>query len=258
MTKRKIVLFTSALERTTDLNKAAYFWMAVKEEGDLTIHEGRIETDEDREALRELLKEAELETGETEKADGLLPLYLEVYGRDLGDFEVAKAGWHLGAKRYRKKRALAGIVGHEEWPEYEGLTKEESRRLNDWLWYQVYTQKSLSLTKLVSGVSEKFGLPYSNAERIVRTELANIFNKMREWAYETETQVAKFVWVAPPDACEKCTEVAKRSAAGVSIARLKRLIKEVGESQAREWTVHPNCRCTFVRKYGRQRGWERV
>lgn len=183
----------------------------------------------------------------------------EFYGGvDEEDVEVIKAGWQLGIKRYGKGRAVAGITGYEEWPGYSGLTKEKSLRINDWLWDQAFEQATLDLEKLVMGLEGRFGLDRQQAENIVRTEMANIFNKMREWAYTTETRVRKFKWVAKADSCEKCREVAERTAGGVTLDELKAIIKEVGGEYAREWTVHPQCRCTFKRAYGKGRGWERV
>jgi len=42
------------------------------------------------------------------------------------------------------------------------------------------------------------------------------------------------------------------------LEELKELIKSYGGEYAREWTVHPQCRCTFVRAHGPKKGWEKV
>ncbi|MEM4458325.1 MAG: hypothetical protein QXN23_05865 [Candidatus Caldarchaeum sp.] len=190
-----------------------------------------------------------------EKALELAKLF---YGElDKDDAEVLKAGWQLGVKRYGKRKAVRGVVGYEEWPAYSGLGKDKSGRINVWLWDAAFAQKTLDLEKLVSGLVERFDLDRRQAENIVRTELANIFNKMREWAYTRETGIKKFRWIAKFDACEKCKEVEALAAKGVSLAELKAIIKQVGGEYAREWTVHPQCRCTFTRFRGAMRDWEK-
>lgn len=177
----------------------------------------------------------------------------QLYG-EVDDVDVLKAGWQLGVKRYGRKRAARGVVGYEEWPGYVGLSRKESLEINNWLWDMAFTRRTLDLRKLVNGLVEEFMLDEQQAENIVRTELANIFNKMREWAYTRETGVKKFKWVAKHDACEKCREVELRTAEGVSLKALKAIIRKVGGKHAREWTVHPQCRCTFVRAEGAARG----
>ncbi|MEM0375762.1 MAG: hypothetical protein QXP43_05610 [Nitrososphaerota archaeon] len=187
------------------------------------------------------------------RADGMIKSKVgkaakALYG-DVSEEEVMvlKAGWQLGVQRYGKERGVAGVVGYEAWPGYAGLSKRESELINAWLWDQAFLQKTLSLEKLTEGLVRKFKIPRPQAENIVRTELANIFNKMREWAYLSEARVGKFKWVTKHDACEKCKEVEARTAKGVTMDELKAIIKEVGGEYAREWTVHPQCRCTFVR-----------
>jgi len=172
------------------------------------------------------------------------------------DYEILKAGWQLGVKRYDKESRIAGIVGYETWPEYSGIDPATSAEINAYLWDMAFKKRKFDLKELVKDLSKKFKLDKDQAELIVRTEMANIFNKMREWAYKEKTDVTKFVWVAKKDACDKCLAIAKASKRGVTLDELKELIKMHGGPYAREWTVHPNCRCTFVRKYGKKARWE--
>jgi len=186
--------------------------------------------------------------------------YVETYSTvvDDNDLEIVKVGWQLGVKRYAKGERIAGIVGYEVWPGYEGLDKATSERINAFLWDLAFGARTLKLDDLKSQLIERFGLDDRQAENIVRTEMANIFNKMREWAYLEKTKVKKFRWVAKEDACEKCKAVEKASRQGVTLEELKELIKSYGGEYAREWTVHPQCRCTFVRAHGPKKGWEKV
>ena len=172
------------------------------------------------------------------------------------DYDILKAGWQLGVKRYDKESRIAGIVGYEQWPGYEGLDRATSERINAFLWDMAFAKRRFGLDEIVMELKNRFGLDEKKAELIVRTEFANIFNKMREWAYKEKTEVKKFKWVAKEDACEKCRQIAEVSKRGVTLDELKELIKQYGGPYAREWTVHPNCRCTFVRKAGRRKRWE--
>jgi hypothetical protein len=172
------------------------------------------------------------------------------------DYDILKAGWQLGVKRYDKESRIAGIVGYEQWPGYEGLDRATSERINAFLWDMAFAKRRFGLDEIVMELKNRFGLDEKKAELIVRTEFANIFNKMREWAYKEKTEVKKFKWVAKEDACEKCRQIAEVSKRGVTLDELKELIKQYGGPYAREWTVHPNCRCTFVRKAGRKKRWE--
>jgi hypothetical protein len=185
---------------------------------------------------------------------------LEQYSTAIDDFDVdiVKAGWQLGVKRYAKEPRIAGIVGYEEWEGYEGLGREKSLELNNFLWDMAFNKRRFGLDELKREVVDRFGMDDKQAENIIRTEFANIFNKMREWAYLEKTKVKKFRWVAKADACEKCKAVEAASKSGVSLERLKELIKEYGGKYAREWSVHPQCRCSFTRARGPVGGWERV
>jgi hypothetical protein len=194
-----------------------------------------------------------------EKEYGILK-YIETYSTvlDDDDLEIVKVGWQLGVKRYAKGERIAGIVGYEDWPGYEGLDRATSERINAFLWDLAFGARTFKLDDLKSQLIERFGLDDRQAENIVRTEMANIFNKVREWAYLEKTRVRKFKWVAKEDACEKCKAVEMASRQGVTLEELKELIRSYGGKYAREWTVHPQCRCTFVRAHGPKKGWEKV
>jgi hypothetical protein len=185
---------------------------------------------------------------------------LEQYSTTIDDFDtdIVKAGWQLGVKRYAKEPKIAGIVGYEEWEGYEGLGRDKSLGLNYFLWDMAFNKRKFDLEELKRDVVKKFGIEEKQAENIIRTEFANIFNKVREWAYIEKTKVRKFKWVAKDDACEKCRGVEKASKRGVSLEKLKELVKEYGGEYAREWTVHPQCRCSFIRYSGDKSWWEKI
>jgi len=217
------------------------------------LYEGRRKEEEADSSLEEaekVLEDLEYEM----KLRGYANEYTTVVDEE--DYEILKTGWQLGVKRYDKESRIAGIVGYEAWPEYVGIDPATSAAINAYLWDMAFSKKKFDLKELVKELSKKFKLDTDQAEVIVRTEMANIFNKMREWAYQEKTEVTKFVWVAKKDACDKCLAIAKASKRGVTLEELKELVKIYGGSYAREWTVHPNCRCTFVRKYGKKARWE--
>lgn len=192
--------------------------------------------------------------------DEVLKKAIETYSVYLGkeDEEIIKAGWQLGVKRYGKEMSIAGIVGYEEWEEYVGIPREKAISVNNWIWDKVFSKKTLDLEKLKAEMVEIFKIPESQAEAIIRTEMANIFNKMREWGYLEKTDAKYFKWVAKADACEKCKRIEAMTRRGISLDELKKLIREIGGKYAREWTVHPQCRCTFVKARGRKKSWEKV
>jgi hypothetical protein len=207
-------------------------------------------------SIDELIEERLAEIAEWSLEKSLYEAAKE-YSTYADDMDVLKVGWQLGVKRYGKKRATSGIATYEEWPIYSGLTEEESKKINEWLWDMAFEQGTLDLEKLVDGLSREFGLDENKARLIIRTEMANIFNKAREWAYATETGALKFRWVTRLGACEKCKSVEDAARRGVSLAELKKIIKTIGGESAREWTVHPLCRCTFkaIRRRG-EKWWE--
>jgi hypothetical protein len=220
---------------------------------------GRPRTDEQRfegEELGRRPKGGDVVLGLDDNLRKALDTYSTVL--DNTDFEIVKAGWQLGVKRYAKESRIAGVVGYEEWEGYEGLGRDRSLELNDFLWDMAFNKRRFDLDELKREVVDRFGIDDKQAENIIRTEFANIFNKMREWAYLEKTKVRKFRWVAKADACEKCKAVEAASKNGVSLEKLKELIKEYGGKYAREWTVHPQCRCSFTRASGSVKGWERV
>lgn len=177
------------------------------------------------------------------------------------DLEILKAGFHKAIKRYPKGVTMKGLVDAEFWDKYSGLSVEKSKQINEILIKSILSGKWKDKDYLVRAVMA-VGVPENQAEMIVKTELANLANRIRELAYKEWTKVQKFVWVTERDVsvCEKCREVEGRTANGVILDELKKIIKEVAGDTAREYVVHPGCRCSFTRYWGggeiRIRYWE--
>lgn len=165
------------------------------------------------------------------------------------DAEILKAGFHKAIKKYPKKQIMEGLIDSKFWEKYAGVSVEKSKQINDILLKAVLSGKWRNKDYLVRAIVS-VGVPHSQAEMIAKTELANLANRVREYSYKEWTRVQKFVWVTENDnnVCEKCKEMERRTAHGVTLDEMKKLIKEVGGETAREYVLHPACRCTFTRK----------
>jgi len=166
---------------------------------------------------------------------------------DDDDFEILKAGWHSAITRYGKERQEA-MIDIDFWKKYAGLSDEQSREVNKVLTRVILSQQWIYKTKVIEKLM-KLGIDEKKAIMIATTELANMANKARELAYKRRTKVKKFIWVTEKDdrVCEKCKEVERLTSNGVSLDELRKIIKRVGGESSREYTVHPQCRCTFTR-----------
>lgn len=171
---------------------------------------------------------------------------------DVG-FEIVKERLSLALKRYPKSMVYSALIDGELWQKYAGLTKEQSKRINEILVDSILEGKYLYPRVVAQKISREIGLPMNRALIIARTELAYTANKAREFAYKEMTNVEKFVWVAEPDACEKCKRVQELSSKGVTLEELKRIIRRVCGGTARELLCHPNCRCSIKRFYDDKR-----
>ncbi len=180
---------------------------------------------------------------------------------DNEDYEILKRGFHRAIKKYPKEEVLRGLVEHEFWKRYAGLSEKQSEQINKILTKAIFSGKWTNKDYIVRAIMA-VGVTKQQAEMIAITELANLANRVREIAYKDYTKVRKFVWVTEKDdrVCEKCKEVERRTQGGVTIEELKAIIKEIGGDTAREYVLHPQCRCAFKRNYVkgriRMRWWE--
>lgn len=98
----------------------------------------------------------------------------------------------------------------------------------------------------------------SQGRTIVRTEIHNIYAKAREEMYskyEEEAEVTLlYRWLSANDfrTCKVCREIERRTKKGVTMDRLKDVIRDVMRKHGlrydprKPFTVHPNDRCTFI------------
>jgi len=137
---------------------------------------------------------------------------------------------------------------------YEGFTKRKSREINNILLRGA--AENWSEKRLMDELVRKFGMDEAQAEGIVRTEMHELKSKAREIAYKMADPEgeAKYKWINPLDSrtTKVCKELVERTKNGVTLDRLKELVKEVASKygfKAREFTPHPNCRSTFIRVF---------
>lgn len=174
------------------------------------------------------------------------------------DYEILKVGWSQAVKgRFGSLRDWLFSTLSHDWMGYEGLTKTQSDAVNDVIASMV-EDGVVNVNKIIEAVVDEVGIPEEKAELIVKTELANLANRVREEIYRSRTNVKKFVFKTMGDeaVCEKCSLVESMTANGVSLDDIKKIIKEVGGQYARDYTVHPLCRCAIAAKHGGRFSWE--
>lgn len=177
---------------------------------------------------------------------------------DYDDYELLKAGWGLGYRAYKRdvEREAKGLV--EFWQRYAGLSEERSKRINKAILNAIEDGTWRYKEKLVRRIMKAGNVSRERAELIVKTELSNFANRVREEMYKRETSAKKFVWITERDerVCDVCKRMESMCAKGVTLDEMKSFIKMLG---GRDWILHPQCRCTFVRKHFKApRKWEFV
>jgi len=136
---------------------------------------------------------------------------------------------------------------------FEGISEETSEKIKEYLIDA--SVKRISYSEMINHIMELSGIDEVSADRIVRTELHEMRNKLRELAYsEKEPEETKYKWVGPTDkrTTEICKNITERSAKGVSMDELKKIVEEEGTRggfKPRDWSPHINCRHTFVRHF---------
>jgi hypothetical protein len=174
---------------------------------------------------------------------------------DEDDLEILKTFWNRAVKDYGDARRAGAIDLAGFWGKFEGVSQADSDKINGIL-ERAMLFKIFDKDKIVDVIVDETGIDRSKAETIARTEMANLCSKARELAYKEKTNVTKFVWSAKSDACEVCQEIKNQAKDGVTLNQLRVIIEKVGGEKAREFVAHPNCRCSFVRKFGEKRWWE--
>ncbi|MGQ9642142.1 MAG: hypothetical protein ACUVUF_08540 [Candidatus Bathycorpusculaceae bacterium] len=179
---------------------------------------------------------------------------------DEDDYNIVKGWFSKAMDSLRLEETKDMDVYADFWQKYAGIRPEISRDINTIIRNKVRLDREVSVDKIVDAVVKATGIDKEQAKTIVRTELSVIANKARELAYSGRTNVEKFKWVPSSGACPLCQEVARKTRNGVTIEQLKNIIKTVGGASSRELLVHPNCRCSFIRAFHKERSrrWEKL
>lgn len=140
---------------------------------------------------------------------------------DYDDYELLKAGWGLGYRAYVRdvEKETKNLV--EFWQRYAGLSDEKSRRINKAILNAIEDGTWKYKEKLVNRIMKAGNISRERAELIVRTEMSNFANRVREEMYKRNTNVKKFVWVTERDekVCEICKRMESLCANGVTLDR---------------------------------------
>ena len=143
------------------------------------------------------------------------------------------------------------------WDDYEGLTKRETAQLNKLL-EREFAQPYVSLNRITEKITKELGLTKGRARLIGRTEMSAVLNKAREMDYEERDPKGefKYKWLNPLDdrTTPQCREITQRTKNGVTMEKLKAIVKEVAEKYAgkgfkytREFVPHISCRSSYTR-----------
>lgn len=151
------------------------------------------------------------------------------------------------------REVLDALSGSLYSRKFEGMSKSISDRIKDVILEQSVKNKTPEqILTQIRKVNPR--MDEAQAETIVRTELGSVLNAFRELSYRTfdPEQKEKYKWIGPMDhrTSEICKAIHARTAKGVPLVELKRIIKEESEKagiEPRELQPHPNCRHTFVR-----------
>ena len=87
----------------------------------------------------------------------------------------------------------------------------------------------VSIDTLTKNIMADFGVSFSNAQRLVRTELAHVQNVSTADRYK-DAGVSKYTIIAEDDACDECLELAEQEFDINNIVI----------------PAHPNCRCCMI------------
>lgn len=132
---------------------------------------------------------------------------------------------------------------------FDGINAVNSNKIKDIIIEGI--AKNITLEELTDKIV-KIGIEEKQAEAIARTEQQALQNSAREIMFKEidPKEEYKYKWVSIPDSrrSEICKEITELTKKGVSMKKLKNIIKEVAakyNSEAREFTPHVNCRSTI-------------
>ena len=138
---------------------------------------------------------------------------------------------------------------------FAGLTKQQSDMIKRQVIKSILAKTTpYDLAKRIQELVPE--LPDHRAENIARTEGQSIMNTVREVSYRQidPEGTGKYVWIGPNDhrTTEVCKRIKARTAGGVSLDELKKIIEEEAKKndpnfEVRDWTPHYQCRHTFIK-----------
>lgn len=142
---------------------------------------------------------------------------------------------------------------------FEGVDFKKSRFARDLMKEQFRQRKGVrqAAVEINKNVPE---MPLEQAYVVVKTEFEVMKRRAREIAFEKTEPKAQLYWDNKKDArdCEVCKEINKLTRKGVSMARLKQIVKSTSESfgftGARDLLPHPLCRCSIDKVEKKKRG----
>lgn len=188
--------------------------------------------------LNEILKQGDLKSKVSEASN----VILDQIRKEIGDFKIKKQG-----------EDFITFITSSLWAKkFDLLTKIQSEKVKDILVDSIIKNQTLDeATRKIQNV----GVNKDQAETIVRTEQQALQNSIREFNFNNIEGSEDFVykWIGPQDArtTEICEEIKDVTQKGVSLARLKQIVKSVAKKfdieNPRDLTPHPNCRHTFIK-----------
>jgi len=192
----------------------------------------------------------------------------------------AEPFWEREVPERVLERVREAIRNGAVFDEIEAIPESARERLEDWLEERLSERESWSIRRLRDSFSEEFGVPESDAEPVIRTEMASVLGNAREDAYDDMPgdDEPVFRWIGPrdhreTDACAWMKEVTD-DGAGPMIANygepdsvdapygepvtMGELVALEREAQSkffpqldefRRHVIHPNERHTFTESF---------
>lgn len=138
---------------------------------------------------------------------------------------------------------------------YKGLGKKASQSINNTIMRGIFNQKSIE--GMAKSIADLLGVSKQQASQVVRGEYQAIKNVIRGASEEAKDPAHsfKYKWLSIPDSrrTKYCTIITNRTKHGVSLERLKEIIKQESDKaiydENRPFTPHVGCRSTFVRVF---------
>lgn len=139
---------------------------------------------------------------------------------------------------------------------YALLTIQQSKEVNRLIILEMMNIYP-NVQSLIKKIMKNYNVTYNYAELIVRTEITFLqnFRKNMKELFEDSEERRRYIWFGPNDdrTTPICKEIKQRTAKGVKLNELRRIIIEVAKKylpgfDTRNGIIpHFNCRHTFLR-----------